>query len=43
MNDEVIIGILAVQGDIEENIAATNEALQNMKVRGSARPVRYSK
>ena len=42
MKDEIIIGILAVQGDIEENIAATNEALQNMKVRGSAISVRYS-
>lgn len=43
MNDEISIGILAVQGDIEENIAATNEALRNMEVRGTVRPVRYSK
>jgi pyridoxal 5'-phosphate synthase pdxT subunit len=42
LKDEIIIGILAVQGDIEENITATNEALQNMKVRGTAKPVRYS-
>ena len=43
MNDEISIGILAVQGDIEENIAATNEALRNMEIRGTVRPVRYSK
>src|SRR5688572_31386444 len=42
LKDEIIIGILAVQGDIEENIGATNEELQNMKVRGSATSVRRS-
>jgi len=43
LKDEIIIGVLAVQGDIEENITAANEALQHMKVRGTAKSVRYSK
>ena len=43
MKDEIIIGVLAVQGDIEENITAADEALQHMKVRGSVKSVRYSK
>jgi glutamine amidotransferase PdxT len=30
LNDEIIIGVLAVQGDIEENITAADEALQHM-------------
>ena len=43
MKDEIIIGVLAVQGDIEENITAADEALQHMEVRGTAKSVRYSK
>ena len=43
MKDEIIIGVLAVQGDVEENITAVNEALQHMKVRGTAKSVRYSR
>ena len=43
MKDEIIIGVLAVQGDIEENITAADEALQHMKVRGTVKSVRYSK
>jgi len=43
LKDEIIIGVLAVQGDIEENITAANEALQHMEVRGTAKSVRYSK
>jgi pyridoxal 5'-phosphate synthase pdxT subunit len=43
LKDETIIGVLAVQGDIEENITAANEALQHMEVRGTAKSVRYSK
>ena len=43
MKDEIIIGVLAVQGDIEENVTAADEALQHMKVRGTVRSVRYSK
>jgi pyridoxal 5'-phosphate synthase pdxT subunit len=43
LKDEIIIGVLAVQGDIEENITAADEALQHMEVRGTAKSVRYSK
>jgi pyridoxal 5'-phosphate synthase pdxT subunit len=43
LKDEIIIGVLAVQGDIEENISAADEALQHMKVRGTVKSVRYSK
>jgi 5'-phosphate synthase pdxT subunit len=43
LKDEIIIGVLAVQGDIEENITAADEALQHMKVRGTVKSVRYSK
>jgi 5'-phosphate synthase pdxT subunit len=42
VKDEVKIGVLGVQGDIEENIAATKEALKHMKARGTVEPVRYS-
>jgi len=42
MKDEVTIGIFGVQGDVEENIAATEEALRHMKVRGTVELVRYS-
>jgi len=42
LKDEVTIGIVGVQGDIEENIAATKEALKRMKVSGAVEPVRYS-
>jgi pyridoxal 5'-phosphate synthase pdxT subunit len=37
----VTIGVLSIQGDIEENIAATKQALQEMDVEGSVEPVRY--
>jgi 5'-phosphate synthase pdxT subunit len=43
LKDEIIIGVLGVQGDIEENITAANETLQHMKVRGTAKSVRYSR
>jgi pyridoxal 5'-phosphate synthase pdxT subunit len=43
LKDEIIIGVLAVQGDIEENVTAADEALQHMKVRGTVKSVRYSK
>ena len=42
MKDGVTIGIFGVQGDVEENIAATEEALRHMKVRGTVELVRYS-
>ena len=38
---ELSIGVLAVQGDIEENIAATRDALREMDVLGDAKKVIY--
>jgi 5'-phosphate synthase pdxT subunit len=38
---ELSIGVLAVQGDIEENIAATRDALREMDVIGDAKKVIY--
>ena len=38
---ELSIGVLAVQGDIEENIAATRNALREMNVTGDATKVIY--
>jgi 5'-phosphate synthase pdxT subunit len=35
------IGILAIQGDIEENIEATTKALSSMSLQGKVMPVRY--
>ncbi|HKH90091.1 MAG TPA: pyridoxal 5'-phosphate synthase glutaminase subunit PdxT [Nitrososphaera sp.] len=35
------MGVLALQGDIEENIAATSQALQQLHVDGSVEMVRY--
>lgn len=43
-NDEkklINIGVVGFQGDIEENIAATKEALQELQVDGSVQLVRY--
>jgi len=37
----VTIGVLGFQGDIEENIAATKQALQEMQVEGNVELVRY--
>ena len=42
MKNEVTIGILGLQGDIEENITASEDALEHMKVRGTVKAVRYS-
>lgn len=36
------IGILAIQGDVEENIEATTRALSSMSLRGEVMPVRYA-
>jgi 5'-phosphate synthase pdxT subunit len=36
------IGILAVQGDIEENVSATDLALKDLKVDGNAVAVKYA-
>ncbi|HEY7110414.1 MAG TPA: pyridoxal 5'-phosphate synthase glutaminase subunit PdxT [Nitrososphaeraceae archaeon] len=38
----VNIGVLAIQGDVEENIAATTKALTSMSLQGTVVPVRYS-
>lgn len=37
----ITIGVLGFQGDIEENVAATKQALQEMQVNGSVELVRY--
>jgi pyridoxal 5'-phosphate synthase pdxT subunit len=37
----VIIGVLGLQGDIEENVAATSQALQELQINGSIDMVRY--
>jgi 5'-phosphate synthase pdxT subunit len=37
----VIIGVLGLQGDIEENVAATSQALQELHINGSIDLVRY--
>jgi len=39
---ELQIGILAVQGDIEENLSATNLALKDLGVEGKAVAVKYA-
>ncbi|MFQ5970096.1 MAG: pyridoxal 5'-phosphate synthase glutaminase subunit PdxT [Nitrososphaerales archaeon] len=36
------IGILALQGDVEENISATNLALKEVGIEGKAVPVKYA-
>jgi 5'-phosphate synthase pdxT subunit len=42
LKNEITIGILGLQGDIEENITASEDALEHMKVRGTVKAVRYS-
>ena len=37
----ITIGVLGFQGDIEENVAATKEALQDMQAEGAVELVRY--
>jgi len=37
----ITIGVLGFQGDIEENVAATRQALQEMQIDGSVELVRY--
>lgn len=41
MNSELLIGVLALQGDIEENIKATTDTLREMNLKGNVIPVRY--
>lgn len=38
----ITIGVLGFQGDIEENVAVTKQALHEMQVEGRVEPVRYS-
>jgi pyridoxal 5'-phosphate synthase pdxT subunit len=38
---QLAIGVLGFQGDIEENVAATKRAMEEMKVSGSVEFVRY--
>jgi 5'-phosphate synthase pdxT subunit len=42
LKDKVTIGILGLQGDIEENMTAAKDALEHMKVRGTVKAVSYS-
>jgi pyridoxal 5'-phosphate synthase pdxT subunit len=39
--NSVTIGVLGLQGDVEENMAATRQALQELQVDGSVKMVRY--
>ena len=39
---QVTIGVLGFQGDIEENVAATKQALEEMKINGKVELVRYA-
>lgn len=41
MNNELLIGVLALQGDVEENIKATTDALRGMNLKGKVISVRY--
>ena len=41
MNEELLIGVLALQGDVEENIKVATEALAEMNQKGKVISVRY--
>jgi 5'-phosphate synthase pdxT subunit len=41
LKENITIGVLGIQGDIEENLAATKVALQNMRIKGNVEQVRY--
>ncbi|MGI0032119.1 MAG: pyridoxal 5'-phosphate synthase glutaminase subunit PdxT [Nitrososphaeraceae archaeon] len=41
MNNELLIGVLGLQGDIEENIKATTNTLKEMNLKGKVLSVRY--
>jgi 5'-phosphate synthase pdxT subunit len=43
MSQEINVGILALQGDIEENIVATKDALSSLSLSAYTTPVRYQK
>lgn len=36
------IGVLALQGDVEENVSATMRAFQEMQTEGEVKPIRYA-
>ena len=38
---QLTIGVLGFQGDIEENVAATKQAMEEMKINGNVKLVRY--
>ncbi len=42
MSNNIKVGILGIQGDIEENILSTSEALKKLNLRGAVESVRYS-
>lgn len=39
--NELLIGVLGLQGDIEENVKATTDAFKEMKIKGNVIPIRY--
>ena len=39
--NELLIGVLGLQGDIEENIIATTDAFKEVKIKGKVIPARY--
>jgi pyridoxal 5'-phosphate synthase pdxT subunit len=41
LKENITIGVLGIQGDIEENLAATKVALQNIRIKGNVEQVRY--
>ena len=41
MKKKIVIGVLGFQGDIEENVAAARQAMDELGVIGSVLPVRY--
>jgi pyridoxal 5'-phosphate synthase pdxT subunit len=41
LKENITIGVLGIQGDIEENLAATKAVLQNMRIKGNVEHVRY--
>jgi pyridoxal 5'-phosphate synthase pdxT subunit len=43
MSHEINIGILALQGDIEENIVVTRDAMSSLSLNAYTTPVRYQK
>ena len=43
MSHEINIGILALQGDIEENTVATKKAMSSLSLNAYTTPVRYQK